>query len=464
MGRGAELMKALCFAAVLALAGLSGAEAKGGGGGGGGGHGGGGGGHGGGGGFHGGGFHGGGGHGFHAGRGGFHGGGGAHALRFGGRHGGGHAFRFAGGRPHGGGFHPGGRHFAGAGGGFAARGAAHFRNAGFGMHAPNARFTTGTVSVHGARGAPFAGAGLATRLFARPAFRSAVWPGPFFWWWAADDVFWPSAYDDVFWTYGEGDILTGALEPRYYPAYGAAAPWRGVRERRASRGAPVPGAAAPCSDQPTDPADLAGVEAELNPNPEQARLLDDLKAAEAKAADLLRADCPSAVPPTPTARLDALAQRFSRLIDAVRAVRPPLEALYAALDDEQKARFLTLNSGRRDASTRWLARCRSSQGAAASLPMDGLARELKLSSDQLGALDDLARASDDAAKAVADSCPSEVPFTPTARLAAIETRLTALSQAVDLLRPALARFYASLSDAQKARFDALGVRQSRRAG
>ncbi len=40
----------------------------------------------------------------------------------------------------------------------------------------------------------------------------------------------------------------------------------------------------------------------------------------------------------------------------------------------------------------------------------------------------------------------------------MEQRLQAMLQAIDTVQPALERFYASLSDEQKARFDRLGVR------
>ena len=46
--------------------------------------------------------------------------------------------------------------------------------------------------------------------------------------------------------------------------------------------------------------------------------------------------------------------------------------------------------------------------------------------------------------------------TPTARLDAMSNRLDAMVQAVKGLRPTLGAFYASLSDEQKAQFNAMG--------
>jgi len=48
------------------------------------------------------------------------------------------------------------------------------------------------------------------------------------------------------------------------------------------------------------------------------------------------------------------------------------------------------------------------------------------------------------------------PATPPSRLEAEGKRLQALLQAVETVQPALADFYASLSDDQKARFNGMG--------
>src|SRR4030088_22046 len=53
------------------------------------------------------------------------------------------------------------------------------------------------------------------------------------------------------------------------------------------------------------------------------------------------------------------------------------------------------------------------------------------------------------------SCPKDLPSLPTERLAAMESRLQVMLAAVQTVRPALERFYQSLSDEQKARFNAI---------
>jgi hypothetical protein len=55
------------------------------------------------------------------------------------------------------------------------------------------------------------------------------------------------------------------------------------------------------------------------------------------------------------------------------------------------------------------------------------------------------------------ACPSELPATPPSRLAAVGKRLQAMLQAVATVEPALADFYNSLSDDQKARFNSMGL-------
>ena len=61
-----------------------------------------------------------------------------------------------------------------------------------------------------------------------------------------------------------------------------------------------------------------------------------------------------------------------------------------------------------------------------------------------------------AADQLSKSCPSSLPATPPARLSAISMRLNTMLQSVSTVRAALDDFYNSLSDEQKAVFDAIG--------
>src|SRR5262249_34849534 len=69
-------------------------------------------------------------------------------------------------------------------------------------------------------------------------------------------------------------------------------------------------------------------------------------------------------------------------------------------------------------------------------------------------LDDLKAATDKAVQILQGACPNDLPATPTGRLAAMRLRVQAMLQAVRTVRPALDRFYASLNDEQKERFNA----------
>jgi hypothetical protein len=58
------------------------------------------------------------------------------------------------------------------------------------------------------------------------------------------------------------------------------------------------------------------------------------------------------------------------------------------------------------------------------------------------------------------SCQADDAVTPPARLAAVGKRLDTMLQAVKLVRSALDDFYGTLSDEQKAQFEAIGPRRT----
>ena len=65
-------------------------------------------------------------------------------------------------------------------------------------------------------------------------------------------------------------------------------------------------------------------------------------------------------------------------------------------------------------------------------------------------------ATDKAVSILQAACPEETPITPPGRLEAMEKRLQAMIDAANTVKPALADFYASLSNEQKARFNEIG--------
>src|SRR5262250_3262672 len=74
---------------------------------------------------------------------------------------------------------------------------------------------------------------------------------------------------------------------------------------------------------------------------------------------------------------------------------------------------------------------------------------------QRPALDELRAASQRAMDLLKAGCPGDLPSTPTGRLAAMESRVKVMLQAVQTVRSPLERFYQLLSDEQKARLNAV---------
>jgi hypothetical protein len=101
-------------------------------------------------------------------------------------------------------------------------------------------------------------------------------------------------------------------------------------------------------------------------------------------------------------------------------------------------------------------------------PVERMAEAVEPTETQRALLAELKSGTASAVELMKSACPSDLPGTPTGRLAAMRTRLETMLKAVALVRPALERFYNSLGDEQKARFNALpdepAARRTTRAG
>jgi hypothetical protein len=299
----------------------------------------------------------------------------------------------------------------------------------------------------------------------RALFAGLLWPGPYFWPYAYyDDVFWlwPSGYDEVFWTYGYDDVVETIFEPAPYAGDVVATisePRAAPRGRRLARAAPATSDAPPSNslqplcgepapgltDWPTD-----AIAAALAPTAEQQGALDALKQASDRAAEALRTACPRDAAVTPLGRLDAMRTQLEALREAVRLVRPPLADFYGRLNDEQRERFNAF--GPKVTGDNRLTRiCRERD--VSDFSFDRIGETVRPTAEQRPALDELRAATARAAETIRAACPAEIPLTPIGRLDAIEQRVTALLAALDAVRPALAGFYDSLTDEQKARFN-----------
>ncbi len=331
------------------------------------------------------------------------------------------------------------------------------------LHAPASR-VTGTTDPRNFR---------SHRNFAGdPAFRPFLgvgwhphhhlgWVGPVFWPYAYGDFFyyalWPSDYGyyDPFWYYGYDDIYAGIFSPYNYDEY---VQGPNASERMTSLTQSV---AQSCSDEAAEvtgwPIDQ--IQAAVQPNADQGKLLDDLGNAVVKASDVIKSHCPTRVSFTPTDRLADMQQRLEGMVQAVNLVQPPLAKLYDALSDEQKARFNEVGAASGSAPHRGQqaqnpqSQCGENAIAFPADRIDQVVHPTDVQRTKLGALQSASGQGVDLIKA---ACPTELPATPPGRLAVEGKRMQAMLQAVQTMRPALDDFYGSLSDDQKARFNTIG--------
>jgi hypothetical protein len=301
-----------------------------------------------------------------------------------------------------------------------------------------------------------------------------AWLGPVFWPYAYSDIFsytfWPTAYDPGYWAYAYDDfvdtVFWGADTPysayARYPEPGAA-----ITDYRARGRASVnPKTLRQLCGDPDKGVTawpIASITRAVQPTPEQRALLDELKAAAAKVADVFKESCADSYAMTPPGRLRAMTNRVSATLDAVRIVRPALEQFYNSLNDEQKARFNALgpNVGEHSQQqpqqevTAQAEACGEPKSSLTQLPIERIEAVIHPAGKQKEAFDRLSQATKNAVERLQAACPDDVPLTPLGRLEAMEKRLDAMVQAAALVQPALDEFYAALSNEQKARFNTL---------
>jgi histone H3/H4 len=305
------------------------------------------------------------------------------------------------------------------------------------------------------------------------------WVGPLFWPYAyydfVDYTFYPYAYD-TFWPYAYDDFyegMFGAYALGYGGTYASVGPpsgyGGGYARRGSSRSAYARGSAGGrsveadlCSGQTAGLTDwpIERIAQTVEPDDAQRAILDELKDATAKALDILKAACPTALPSTPTGRIEAMRQRLDAMLAAVRTVRPVVEKFYQSLNDEQKARFNALspdNPDQQQAQRDLTQACNAR--AFASVPLERIERAVQPDGAQRSALKELQDAMSEAANLLSADCPTYRALTPVGRLQAMEQRLDAMLRAVQTVQPALEKFYGSLGDEQKERFNRLSPAQ-----
>ena len=320
--------------------------------------------------------------------------------------------------------------------------------------------------------------------------RRLVVRGPVFWPFFAGDLlaftFWPWGYYDPFWAYGNQFVWDAMFWPGpqytygpYDDVYGGYAYGGPARTRVAARRV-----APETTGSVTDSADLAqscgglapgvtdlpidNIQQSLQLTDDQLKSLNALKAASSQASDALKASCSSELSLTPLGRLDTVQKRLDGMVQAWGMLRTPLDNFYNSLNDEQRQRFAALGpassarSNRRGSASgdNLAALCSSRTESFTQLPVQRVEQAVKPTQQQQDALEKLKAASTEAANQLQASCPAQSPQTPIDRFDAVGKRLDAMAGAIKTVRPALADFYSSLTDEQKARFNNLGPPQA----
>jgi len=296
-------------------------------------------------------------------------------------------------------------------------------------------------------------------------------------WWQHSDggygwvgpLFWPLAYYDIydyalwgdgmgFWGYGYRDIHAAIFTP-YDPDELAryVSPPPGRKFRR------FPSLERICSD---DVGELSGLPVEQLRqavsllSEAQRTALDNLTTASVEGARTIRVACPSELAPTPSGRLAAMQQRLEAMKSAIARIRTPFEEFYESLDEDQKANLAAFNAQRAPLAPKVPAAQSCTPPEVLPWPADEIAAQLHPSDAQREALDTLSRMSAYAKNTLNFACQPEEDLAPPDRLATADTRLDAMLDAIRLIRPALDDFYATLSEAQKAQFEAIGAKRT----
>ena len=292
------------------------------------------------------------------------------------------------------------------------------------------------------------------------------WVGPLFWPFAIYDIYDYTIWGDGigFWDYGYPDIYAAIFAPYGHDdlaAYTGPGPF-GRRHRR------VPPLQQLCGD---DSREIAGlpidqIQQAIQLDEAQRTALDDLANALISAAQMIRASCPTQTAFTAPERLAVMQQRIGAMMKAELAVQQPLGKFYDLLEDEQEARLNAIAEDRRKMSAANGAteapaqRCGAAQPAALQWPADEIEARLHPNDAQRAALKVLQDANARAVDILNNACRPKDAITLPSRLDAVDGRLDAMQQAVYLVSAALEDFYGTLSDEQKAQFEAIGRKRT----
>jgi hypothetical protein len=260
-----------------------------------------------------------------------------------------------------------------------------------------------------------------------------------------------------FWGYGYRDIYAAIFTPyddselaRYVSAS------HGRRFRRA------PSLTRICGD---DVSELAGLPVEeirqaMVTSEQQRAMLDDLAKASLEAEKTIRASCPTEIASTPSGRLAAMQQRLQAMKSAIALIEAPLEVFYESLDEDQKKQLVAVNDQRAPVAPKVPFAQSCAPPDLLPWPSAEIEQKLHLNDQQRERLDALSRVNALARNTLNFDCQPDDDLAPPDRLLTADTRLDAMLEAINRVRPALDDFMATLSDAQKAQFDTIGAKRT----
>jgi hypothetical protein len=215
----------------------------------------------------------------------------------------------------------------------------------------------------------------------------------------------------------------------------------------------------------TMPFDL--VSRTVQPNDAQRDALEQVRNTANEAAATLSASCPKDIPADLGGQLDRLSDALDFISASLAALRPALGIFYDALDDEQKAHLVAIESSHKPPSKSDRSERRMTKGAVSDAEQDPLCHQwvailrswpvrqvesaLSLSDEQRANLYDLTAAIYRAAGSLVSACPAKDRFTALGRLDVKQRQLQALRQGIDAIKPALSKFEDSLNDSQRTR-------------
>jgi hypothetical protein len=285
------------------------------------------------------------------------------------------------------------------------------------------------------------------------------WVGPLFWPFAYYDIYDYALWGDGmgFWGYGYRDVYAAIFTPydedelaRYL------SPSHGRRFRR------IPSLARVCGDDITELAALPidQLKQTMRLSEEQRTMLDNLATESTEATETIRVACPTEVASTPSGRLAAMQLRLEAMKSAISRVRTPFETFYESLDDDQKEELAALSNQRAPFAPKVPAAQSCTPPETLPWPASEIEARLHLSDQQREELDVLGRMNALARNTLNFDCQPDDHLSPPDRLATADTRLDAMLDAIKWVRPALDDFFATLSDEQKAQFEAIGPKRA----